>query len=143
MRVVLDTGILIAALIMKDTPQDRLYQSWRKKRFTLITSEWQLGEFRRVSRHPKLPAFLKPHEAGTMVNGLRRNGVMLSQLPKVETCRDPDDNPILGMALAGGADFVVAGDKQDLLSLKKLKGTPIVTARKLADVLDLKTGRIS
>ena len=31
MRVVLDTGILIAALITKDTPPDRIYQAWRKR----------------------------------------------------------------------------------------------------------------
>ncbi len=50
MRVVLDTGILIAALITRNTPPDFIYQAWRKKRFELITSEWQLSEFRRVSR---------------------------------------------------------------------------------------------
>jgi predicted nucleic acid-binding protein len=48
---VLDTGILIAALITRDTPPDQLYQLWRKRRFTLITSESQLDEFRRVTRY--------------------------------------------------------------------------------------------
>ena len=52
-RVVLDTGILIAALITRDTPPDQMYQLWRKRRFTLITSEPQLSEFRRVTRYPK------------------------------------------------------------------------------------------
>ena len=42
MRVVLDTGILIAALITSGTPPDTIYRAWRKKRFELITSEWQL-----------------------------------------------------------------------------------------------------
>ncbi len=50
MRVVIDTGILIAALITRDTPPDRIYQAWRKQRFERVTSEWQLEEFRRVSR---------------------------------------------------------------------------------------------
>jgi uncharacterized protein len=71
MRVVLDTGILIAALITTDTPPSLIYQAWRKKRFELVTSEWQLGEFRRVSRYSKLRRFLKPVEAGSLVNGLR------------------------------------------------------------------------
>jgi predicted nucleic acid-binding protein len=39
MRVVLDTGILIAALITQNTPPDLIYQAWRKKKFELITSE--------------------------------------------------------------------------------------------------------
>ena len=58
MRVVLDTGILIAALITVDTPPDKIYQAWRKKRFDLITSKWQLEEFRRVSRYPKLKNYI-------------------------------------------------------------------------------------
>ena len=66
MRVVLDTGILIAALITKDTPPDKIYQAWRKRRFELVTSEWQLEEFRRVSRYPKLRKYLQPIEAGNL-----------------------------------------------------------------------------
>lgn len=37
MRVVLDTGILIAALITMDTPPALIYQTLRKKCFELIT----------------------------------------------------------------------------------------------------------
>lgn len=117
MRVVLDTGILIAALITKGTPPDRLYQMWRRKRFVLITSEWQLGEFRRASHYPKLQRYLKPREAGAMVRGLRRRAVVLSELPEVNICRDPDDNPLLAMALVGETDYLATGDKRDLLSL--------------------------
>ena len=54
MRAVLDTGILIAALITADTPPDLIYRAWRKKSFELITSERQLDELRRVSRYPRL-----------------------------------------------------------------------------------------
>ena len=42
MRVVLDTSILIVALITRDTPPDQIYQAWRKRCFELVTSEWQL-----------------------------------------------------------------------------------------------------
>lgn len=66
MRVVLDTGILIATLITVDTPPDKIYQAWRKKRFELTTSEWQLEEFRRVSRYPKLRKYINSAEAGLM-----------------------------------------------------------------------------
>ena len=52
----LDTGILVAALITRDTPPDQLYQLWRKRRFTLITSEPQLSEFRRGSGRAQSPA---------------------------------------------------------------------------------------
>ncbi len=99
MRVVLDTGVFIAALITTDTPPALIYQAWRKKRFELVTSEWQLDEFRRVSRYPKLRRFIKPAEAGNLVNGLRHQATVLETLPRVDLSPDPDDNPVLSMAI--------------------------------------------
>ena len=128
MRVVLDTGILIAALITKNTPPDLIYQAWRKKKFELITSEWQLSEFRRVSRYPKLRKYLVPAEAGNMVNGMRYQALVLTELPTLDVSQDPDDNPVLAMAVAGEADFLVSGDKRDLLALRTIEKTKILTA---------------
>jgi hypothetical protein len=135
MRVVLDTGVLIAALITSDTPPDLVYQAWRKKRFELVTSEWQLAEFRRVSRHPKLRRFLRPSEAGNLVNGLRQRALVIKRLPEVELSPDPNDNPLLATALAGKADFLVTGDKRGLLALKKVERTRILTARQFLKTL--------
>jgi hypothetical protein len=36
-RIVLDTNILIAALITKGTPPDRLYQAWMRGEVELVT----------------------------------------------------------------------------------------------------------
>jgi putative PIN family toxin of toxin-antitoxin system len=135
MRVVLDTGILIAALITKDTPPDQLYQAWRKRRFELVTSEWQLDEFRRVSRYPKLRKYLQPIEAGNLINGLRHQALLLQTLPDVDLSKDPDDNPLLAMAIAGEADYLVSGDKRDVLALKKVDKTRIITARRFLAIL--------
>ena len=128
MKVVLDTCILIAALITVETPPDKIYKAWKKKRFELITSEWQLDEFRRVSRYAKLKNYINPAEAGQMVNGLRLNAQVYVSLPAVDLCKDPDDNPILAIALQSKADFLVTGDKRDLLSMQRVGITPIVTA---------------
>jgi len=135
MRVVIDTGILIAALITKDTPPDRIYQAWRKRRFELVTSEWQLEEFCRVSRYPKLRKYLQPIEAGNLVNGLRHQAQLLDDLPDVELSADPDDNPLLAMAIAGEVDYLVSGDKRDVLVLKKVGKTRIITARRFLTIL--------
>ena len=139
MRVVLDTGILIAALITSGTPPDVIYRAWRKKRFELITSEWQLEEFRRVSRYPKLKTYLKSADAGNLVNGLRREATVLSQLPTVDLSPDPDDNPVLAMALAAHADILVTGDRRDLLALGTVGATRILSARQFVDELKIST----
>ncbi len=137
MRVVLDTGILIAALITTDTPPALIYQAWRKKRFELVTSEWQLDEFRRVSRYSKLRRFLKPAEAGDLVSGLRHHATILETLPTVELSPDPGDNPVLAMAEASQAQYLVTGDKKDLLALGAIGSTHIVSARQLVDALGI------
>jgi len=137
MRVVLDTGILIAALITTDTPPALIFRAWRKKRFELITSEWQLDEFRRVSRYSKLRRYLKPVEAGNLVNGLRHQATVLKTLPTVDLSPDPDDNPVLAMAEASQAQYLVTGDKKDLLALNTIGGTRIVTARQFVDALGI------
>lgn len=136
MRVVLDTGILIASLITIDTPPALVYQAWLKKRFELVTSDWQLDEFHRVSRYPRLRKYLKSTEAGNLVNGLRYRAVVLEKLPCIELSPDPDDNPVLAMAQASRAGFLVTGDKRDLLSLGSIEGTRIVTARKFIELLN-------
>ena len=58
MRIVLDTGIYISALITKGTPPDRLYQSWDKGAFRLVTSYEQIAELSRVFGYKKLRKFI-------------------------------------------------------------------------------------
>jgi putative PIN family toxin of toxin-antitoxin system len=135
MRVVLDTGILIAALITKDTPPDQIYQAWRKRRFELVTSEWQLDEFRRVSRYTKLRKYLQPIEVGNLINGLRHQARLLEELPDVDLSEDPDDNPLLAMAIVGDVDYLISGDKRDVLALKKVGKARIITARRFLTIL--------
>lgn len=135
MRVVVDTGVLIAALITTGTPPASLYAAWRKKRFELVTSEWQLAEFRRASRYERLQRYLKPSQAGTLLKGLRREATVLTDLPVIDRSPDPDDNPVLAMAIASKADFLVSGDKRDLLALGSVSGTRILSARQFVDML--------
>jgi putative PIN family toxin of toxin-antitoxin system len=137
MRVVLDTGILLAALITSGTPPDVIYRAWRKKRFELVTSDWQLDEFRRVSRYPKLQKYLKSSEAGNLVNGLRREATVLHELPSFDLSPDPNDNPVLAMAVAGRADYLVTGDRRDLLVLRTVRSTRILSARQFVDELKI------
>ena len=54
MRAVLDSNVLISALISAGSPPDLIYRAWREKRFILVTSRMQLDELRRASRYPKL-----------------------------------------------------------------------------------------
>lgn len=141
MRVVLDTNILCSALITPGGLADRLYLAWRDGTFTLVSSEEQLEEFRRVTRYPKVRRYIEPAAAGSMYNELRHLAILLTNLPVVEASRDPADNFLLAMAQLGEADFLVTGDKHDLLSLRAFRQTKIVTASRMLEQLGGKRQR--
>jgi putative PIN family toxin of toxin-antitoxin system len=136
MRVVLDTSVLVSALISPGGWPDKLYQAWRMGRFDLVSSLEQLDEFRRVTRYPRLRPYIQPAAAGTLLNEIKLLAVVLTKLPKVERSKDPADNFILAMAEAGQADYIVARDKAGLLDLKSHGTTPIVPVHTMIDILN-------
>lgn len=135
MRVVLDTNVIISGLLRAGSPADQLRQAWESRRLTLISSEWQLDELRRVSRYPHLKERFAPHEAGRLVRQIRRLAELVQPAPGTDISPDPDDNPILATAITGGAQYLVTGDKNHLLSLVKVDSIRIVTAREMHELL--------
>ena len=129
MRLVVDTNILISALFAGTSLPSHLIALWREGRFDLLTSAEQLDEMMRVTRYPKIRARLAPALAGRLINELRGVAVVVGKLSVVEVCADPDDNYLLAMAVVGGADFLVTGDKRDLLGLQRFGRTRIVSVR--------------
>lgn len=135
MRVVLDTNILLSALMVRGAPPDRLYEEWRHGRFELVTTERQTEELRQVIRRPFFQERLKASEIGRMVNDLRRLAVVCSDLPRISRSPDPADDYLLALGEAARADYLVTGDKNHLLALKTHLDTRIVSARTLANKL--------
>jgi putative PIN family toxin of toxin-antitoxin system len=129
MRLVIDTNILVSALLAGGSLPAHLIVLWREGRFDLLTSSDQLDELTRVTRYPKIRERLAPALAGRLINELRDIAVVVQNLPVVTVSRDPHDNYLLAMASAGSADFLVTGDKRDLLALELYEGTKIVTVR--------------
>lgn len=105
----------------------------------LLSCEEQLDEVRRVTRYPKIKERLAPALAGRLVNEVRALSDMIDNLPMVDVSPDPWDNYLLALAQKGHADFLVTGDKNDLLSLTRHAGTAIVTVREMLATLGLRT----
>ena len=129
MRLVIDTNILVSALLAATSLPARIIVLWRAGRFDLLTAAEQLDELMRVTRYPKIRERLAPAIAGRLVNDLRALAIMVDKLPVVNASPDPDDNYLLALAVAGRADFLVTGDKRDLLGLAVYQGTKILTVR--------------
>ncbi len=129
MRIVLDTNILIGALITKGTPPDVLYQAWLKGEFELVTSTAKMAEIADVLARPRLQKYIDADEAAAIVENIDTRALILADPPDVDLSPDPKDNPILAAAIAGKVDLIVSGDKKHMLALGEVEGIPIVTAR--------------
>lgn len=121
MRVVLDTNVLIAAFIAHGVCNELLEHC--ALNHDIIFSSFILDELKE-KLHKKFGFTMR--EANRVVRLLTSRGstVAPQELPD-PICRDPDDDNIIGTAIAGSCDCIVTGDK-DLLDLKSTSGIPII-----------------
>jgi putative PIN family toxin of toxin-antitoxin system len=129
MRLVIDTNILISALLAGTSLPARILMLWREGRFDLLTSSIQIDELMHVTRYPKIRERLSPALAGRLINDMRGLAIHLDTLPAATASPDPNDNYLLAMAAGGSADFLITGDKRHLLALQIYEGTGIITVR--------------
>jgi len=134
-RVVLDTGVFIAALIRPGSSNYRILRYWRGGKFTLLTSEAQINELRRVSKRKHQAGVIERARAGSLVNLLREEAVILSPRSLPDLSPDPDDNLILAIAVEGDADYLASLDLGDVVALQKVGATRILHARDLLELL--------
>ena len=134
LRVVLDTNVVLSALMWFRGTLEWLIASWHSRVILPLISADTTAELTRVLSYPRL--------------GLtedRQNIFLHAYIPWCEKIavpeglvipppRDPNDQPFLELALAGRADALVTGDN-DLLVLSSEFSVPIITPRELRDRL--------
>ncbi len=135
MRVILDTNILVSALLTPHGVAGRITQLWRKRLFNLLTAEEQMNELRRTLQKDRINKLIVPHLSGVLLNNLRRKCEFVDSSPCPNRSPDPADNYLLAMAEFGRADYLVTGDKGHLLVLVRHTGTRIINAKSFADML--------
>ena len=128
MRVVLDTNILLRAVITKGNWPDRLYRAWLGGAFELVISDAQVAELVGVLARPKLKRQIHGQDETRLVENIRTRATFVRDPPEVDFSPDPDDNSILAAAIAGAADLIVSADKKHMLALGEVGGIPIVDA---------------
>ena len=132
MRVVLDTNILVSALMIQTGNPAAIYRAWREGHFTLLSSAELLDELRATLRKSAIAERIKPYKAGALVNEMKKLAESVEALPRVRRSPDLSDDFLLALCEAGRADYLVTGDKSGLLALVERKGTRIVSARAFA-----------
>ena len=137
MRAVIDTNVLIAALLWRGPPH-ALLEQLRAGAMTLVSSPALLAELADVIGRAKFDAILvqsntSRERALAEVRHLA-DVVEPSPLPQ-PVCRDPDDDHVLALALAAKAELIVSGDN-DLLSMKSFENIAIVAPAEAVTMIE-------
>lgn len=139
-RLVLDTNVLLSALLFPTGAVAWLRGAWRCGRVLPLVSRETASESLRVLAYPKFG----------LTYGERRDLIdeylpccetvaIPDPRPAVPECRDPFDRPFLELALVGRADALVTGDA-DLLALVNTFAIPILAPAVLKERL-LRAGK--
>lgn len=135
-RVVLDTNLVLSALVFAQGRLAVLRHVWQEARIVPLVSKTTTAELIRVLAYPKFK-----------LDADQQGELLADYLPWCETvripnpppatpaCRDVYDQPFLQLAVAARADYLVSGDL-DLLSLSGQLACPIVSAEAFLKTLN-------
>lgn len=135
MRVVIDTNCLVSALLFSSENLGWLRQAWQSGQIVPLISRSTLDELLRVLQYPKFQ--LTPQEIEQLLadflpwaETVDVEEALSSSLPQLS---DPDDVKFLVLAVGAGAEALVSGDKDILVTKGKLENIPVLTLAELKD----------
>jgi putative PIN family toxin of toxin-antitoxin system len=131
-RVVLDTNILVSALLQpQGLPARTFLMTLAGTTAQLCVSGDIYAEYEEVMRRAKFNRSEAAIE--TALRAIRQNGFWVKASEKMHACSDPDDDIFLECALAARAHYIVTGNLKHFPA--KWADAQIVTARQFLDAL--------
>lgn len=127
LRVVIDTNVLLSFLSKRDSVPGAVVAHVIKQHRLLLSAP-VLQELSDKCGRQKFRPYFSLEEGLEFVALLEKVGEQVVIRRSTTACRDDKDNTFLELALSGGADLVVSGDK-DLSDLKETEGIPILPPR--------------
>lgn len=123
-NVVIDTNVLISALLNPRGKSREIYTLALRKKFNLFISEALLDELKRVLEYPKFE--FSGLEKEIFLRNILRIAILVETKRKVTIIKeDPPDNEFINCALEAKADYIVSGDPH-LNLLKEYSGIKIL-----------------
>ncbi len=135
LRVVLDPGVLVSAVLTSTGPPAQILDRWRDGEFDLVVSPNLLDELEDVLLRPKFHGVASGDEVRAYVKALAGGGVLMRDPEEIQAVTaDPDDDYLVALAIGARADVIVSGDKD----LAELVDPPVsvLTPRELLERLE-------
>lgn len=127
MRVVVDTNILVRALIKPGGTVGPVLLRFRQGDYILLYARPVLEELVDVLNRPRIKNKygISDQDIRTVISLILLLGEEVEILERIRVCRDPKDDKFLEVAVSAGADLIVSRD-EDLLVLNPFRGIPIL-----------------
>lgn len=108
MKIVLDTNILVSGLLQPFGPSGQIVRLVAAGELVLCHDSRILAEYREVLVRKKFR--FDPERVEILLEEIRAGGIPFAARPLAVRLPDPDDEPFLEIALAGGAQCLVTGN---------------------------------
>lgn len=131
-RVVLDTNIVLSALIFSAGSLAWIRQAWQRQQLQPLVCRETAGELLRVLAYPKFKlSALEQQELLADFLPYAEVVELPAPWPDLPACRDEKDQVFLVLAHVGKADALITGDA-DILALREVFPDLIMTAEAFA-----------
>ena len=135
LRVVLDTNIVLSALLFTNGRLAWIREAWLSGEIRPVVCKQTVSELLRTLAYPKFK--LSGDEQEEMLADFLpySETLVLDQIPaNLPMCRDEDDQIFIVLASVCGADMLISGDK-DLLALRSELSFQLLSADEFKDRL--------
>lgn len=135
MRIVLDTNVLVSAMLSGGGAPDFALQLVLQGAVTLLVDSRILAEYDEVTARSRFGFDEK--ERRILLDVLERSAEPIVAAPLRVSLPDPDDRVFVEVAIAGNADAIVTGNTRHFIPKKGELGIAVLTPRQLVDRLRL------
>ncbi len=133
LRIVLDTNVIISAIIFKGKPRE-IYDLALNEVFKTISSSTLISELTGILAKRFLLSFA---EINVIEFEIKEIFEFVHPKKSINVVRDIDDNHVLEAAVEGKCQYIITGDK-DLLDLKSYNQITILTPSDFLELLEKK-----
>ncbi len=128
-KVIIDTNVIVSALIQKNYPFFIIDELFFENKIELCISEKLFKEYSDVLSRPKFsrfPDFM--NKATYILREIGLRAVYYEPIISLDIIKDKDDNMILELADESDADFIITGNTNDFI-MSNYKETKMATPK--------------
>ena len=133
MRLVVDTNVLVSALLTPSGIPARLLERIQAGGHTLLFDARITDEYHRVLNRPEFS--FSPVAVAELLSAVQTSGVEVDALPLEVRLPDSDDLAFLEVATAGLADALITGNARHFVPVQGAHGIRVVSPREALELL--------